>query len=150
MPLIKLFSYIPCLGSSQEAIQGPLIYTLVLLACTLLFFRSDPIGVVAVLQMAVGDGLADIVGRRYGRKKWPFSANKSYVGSLAFVLGAFSVTASMLQWFAVTDVMDINVTAALPKLLFITLLCAAVELWEVADDNWTVPLTAGLAAKILL
>jgi hypothetical protein len=31
--------------------------------------------------MAAGDGMADIVGRRWGReRKWPFSATKSYAG----------------------------------------------------------------------
>jgi len=58
----------------------------VLLFATLFSFRESAVGVVAVTQMAVGDGLADIVGRRFGKVKWPFSRNKSLVGSAAFVV----------------------------------------------------------------
>jgi dolichol kinase len=51
-------------GSKTEALGGPLIYTTVLFLCTLLFFRDSPIGVVAMTQMAAGDGIADIIGRQ--------------------------------------------------------------------------------------
>ena len=40
-----------------------MLYTVVLFLGTLLFFRNSPIGVVAICQMAAGDGIADIVGR---------------------------------------------------------------------------------------
>jgi phytol kinase len=63
-------------GSKSEALGGPLIYTIVLLLGTFLFFRDSPIGVVAICQMAAGDGIADIVGRRWGDLKWPFSEKK--------------------------------------------------------------------------
>lgn len=54
-------------------------------------------GVIAVTQMAVGDGLADIVGRRWGTVKWPFAGGKkSVIGSAAFVLGSFVVSAALL------------------------------------------------------
>lgn len=47
-------------------------------------------------QMAVGDGLADIVGRKWGSVKWPFSKSKSLVGSGAFLLGSFTISAALL------------------------------------------------------
>lgn len=50
-------------GSKSEALGGPLLYTIVLFLGTLLFFRDSPIGVVAISQMAAGDGIADIIGR---------------------------------------------------------------------------------------
>lgn len=50
-------------GSNSEALGGPLLYTIMLFLGTLLFFRGSPIGVVAISQMAAGDGIADIVGR---------------------------------------------------------------------------------------
>ena len=40
-----------------------MIYTTVLFLCTVFFFRDSPIGVVAMSQMAAGDGIADIIGR---------------------------------------------------------------------------------------
>ena len=44
-----------------------------LLAATLLGFRSV-VAAVAVCQMAVGDGVADIVGRRYAPPPLPLTA----------------------------------------------------------------------------
>jgi dolichol kinase len=137
-------------GSPHEAIQGPLIYTVVLLVCTAVFFRHSAVGVVAVLQMAMGDGLADIVGRRFGKRKWPFSDHKSYMGSLAFVLGSFAACTGILALFAETGVLQLDVAAALPRILLISIICAVVELSDIADDNWTVPLAGVVAAKLLL
>ena len=54
------------------------------------------VGVIAVTQMAVGDGLADIVGRKWGSVKWPFSKSKSLVGSGAFLLGSFTISVVLL------------------------------------------------------
>eukprot|EP00559_Dactyliosolen_fragilissimus_P001653 CAMPEP_0184858690 /NCGR_PEP_ID=MMETSP0580-20130426/3777_1 /TAXON_ID=1118495 /ORGANISM="Dactyliosolen fragilissimus" /LENGTH=130 /DNA_ID=CAMNT_0027354983 /DNA_START=529 /DNA_END=918 /DNA_ORIENTATION=- len=58
-------------GDSEEALGGPLIYTLVLLGSILVFWRDNLAGVMALSAMAIGDGLADIVGRRFGKSnKW--------------------------------------------------------------------------------
>ncbi len=46
--------------------QGPLYYCIVLIFVALLCWRDSPAGVVAISLMCGGDGLADIVGRRFG------------------------------------------------------------------------------------
>jgi len=51
-------------GEAKEALGGPFIYTIVLLLATALLFEDCSAGVVAVAQMAAGDGVADLVGRR--------------------------------------------------------------------------------------
>lgn len=71
----------------RELLRGPLYYVLVLLAVTLLFWRQSPIGITVVALMCGGDGLADLVGRRFGSAKLPFNQNKSWAGSLAMFLG---------------------------------------------------------------
>ena len=47
-------------GDKSEALGGPMVYTLVLLGCTLFGWRSV-ISAVAVCQMAIGDGGAAIL-----------------------------------------------------------------------------------------
>lgn len=135
-------------GNKKEALQGPLIYTIVLFLATALFFRDSSIGVVAVCQMAVGDGLADIFGRRWGTQKWFFSEKKSYVGTLAFIVGAFLSSYAFLTYFTATGFMSFNVLDPhlIAVVFAITLLCAAVELIPLGDDNVTVPLVAALSA----
>ena len=84
--------------STDELAGGPLVYTLVLLVAGLLGWRTLW-AAVAICQMAVGDGLADIVGRRFGAVKWPFAPTKSPAGSAAFVLGAFASSLGMVAYF---------------------------------------------------
>ena len=102
--------------------------------------------------MAIGDGLADIVGRRYGSQKWFLSPNKSYAGSAAFATGAFVGTSLVLALFSSTGSLDMDVAAKLPIVLLISVLCALVELLPLGrlDDNVSVPLAAALLAKFLL
>ena len=137
-------------GDKSEVFGGPLIYVVVLFFSTLVGFRASPVGVVAVCQMAAGDGLADIVGRRFGRDKWPFSTTKSYAGSAAFVVGAFVVSTGVLSLLAATGCLALDVTAYLPQLLAISVACAAVELVPISDDNITVPVAGAVLAALLL
>lgn len=49
--------------------------------------------------MAVGDGMADLVGRRFGKHKWQKGGHKSIEGSAAFASGSFLASMGMIQWF---------------------------------------------------
>lgn len=85
----RLITAVSRSGEAKEVLGGPLLYCAVLLLATLFGWRTSVAAVVAICQMAVchiidertrglfrscqvGDGLADIVGRRYGKQyKWP-------------------------------------------------------------------------------
>ncbi len=56
-------------GNPREtrSVRGPLYYGLVFVVCTVIFWRHSPIGILALMLMCGGDGLADVVGRRWGR-----------------------------------------------------------------------------------
>ena len=128
-------------GDPSEVLGGPYVYTWVLLLAALLAFRT-PCAIVAVAQMAVGDGLADIVGRRFGSKKWFCNPEKSYAGSLAFVLGATLASMGLLRW--------LGFPAPLLSLFTISVVCSLVEvLLTGVDDNVSVPLVGGLLALTL-
>lgn len=76
-------------GSVDELLKGPLYYVIVLIASCVFCWRDSPAGVAAIALMCGGDGMADIFGRRWGKTKLPYNANKTYVGSAAmFVAGA--------------------------------------------------------------
>ena len=128
-------------GDPAEVLGGPYVYTWVLLLAALVAFRT-PYAVVAVAQIAVGDGLADIIGRRFGRQKWFCNSEKSYAGSLAFVLGATGASIGLLSW--------LGFPAPLAPLFTISCACALVEvLLTDVDDNVSVPLVGGLLALTL-
>ena len=50
-----------------------------------------------------GDGLADIVGRRFGSSnRYPFSMGKSFAGSLGMFVGGFGLSLIMLLIFEIS------------------------------------------------
>ena len=134
-------------GATNEVAGGPLVYTLVLLAATLLGWRSL-CGAVPVCQMAVGDGLADIVGRRYGEVKWPFAPSKSPAGSAAFVAGAYASSVAMVAFFHRCGYTPLSVGEALLPLALISVVSAVVELLPLGDDNLTVPLVSAVLTLV--
>lgn len=88
-------------GSPDEIFRGPLTYGIVHVIGCLLFWTQSPTGVMAIVVLCVGDGVADIVGRRFGRSNpIPWSPRKSFAGSLAFVICACAVMQGVLALFA--------------------------------------------------
>jgi len=46
-------------------------------------------GIEGLSSSYIFSGLADVVGRRFGRHKLPYNKNKSYVGSFAMATAGF-------------------------------------------------------------
>lgn len=142
-------------GNAEEALGGPFVYCMVLLFFTFFCFTDSPVGIISVATMAVGDGLADLIGRRYGStNKWAFNKDKSVAGSAAFVAGAMLGSFGLISWLTALGVMDplvgLSTTGLIGRLLVISILCAAVELIPAGDDNWSVPISAAVLSSYLL
>ena len=86
-------------GDRREILRGPLFYGVVFVVCTLLFWRESPVGIMALMLMCGGDGLADVVGRRWGQVKLPFSDRKSWAGSAAMFLGGLAFALGFVALF---------------------------------------------------
>ena len=96
--------------------------------------------------------MADLIGRRYGKTNpWPRS-RKSVVGSVAFWLSSSLVSVGLIKWMEVTGCMTVDVIDLIPKIAFITFVSAIFEVVSESfgDDNYTVPITAGLLSMLLL
>ena len=142
-------------GESSEALGGPFIYVLIVQACVFFFWRTSPVGVVALSTMAAGDGMADLVGRKWGRSnKCFFSDSKSMVGTLAFATFSAMTSFGLIQWLMFTDCLtlpsSLSTMDILIRIIGISVTSAVIELIPVGDDNITVPLTAGILAALLL
>jgi len=107
----------------------------------------------ALSAMAAGDGMADIIGRRFGKgNKWFFNKDKSVAGTVAFIV-ASSICSIGLGLF----LQSVGaITVALPfaelvgKFVTISALVALIELIPAVDDNWSVPIGAAILSLILL
>jgi dolichol kinase len=63
-------------------------------------WRYHPAGAVTLLVLCVGDGVADLVGRRFGRTRIPWNADKSVQGTLALIGSSFVVSVAYGALFA--------------------------------------------------
>ncbi|GFH09520.1 uncharacterized protein HaLaN_04679 [Haematococcus lacustris] len=119
---------------------------------------AGPGGLVAVSMMCGGDGLADIVGRRYGAtNKLAWNPAKSAAGSLAMLLGGTTMALGLLTLFWSLGYLTWSQARGPLDLLPQVLVCSAVAtlveslpINHVLDDNWTVPLVAAVFAVALL
>lgn len=101
--------------------------------------------VIGVAVLGVGDPLAGLVGRRFGRTK--LLHGRSLEGSLAFVLGAALVSFALLRAFHSGA---LSWQASAVAALCASVAGAAAELlsWRF-DDNFTIPLSAAVGAGIV-
>ena len=107
-------------------------------ACAWLF----PPGVAAasLAMLMVGDGAAAVVGRRFGRTRWPGSP-KSVEGSAAYAVTAFAVGALLASW----PPAGLGLAACAVG----AVVGAAVEALPIpVNDNLRVPLIAGAAMAL--
>jgi phytol kinase len=70
-------------GDPREILRGPLYYGIMFVLMTILFWKDSPIGIVALMMMCGGDGIADVVGRRIPSARLPWSREKSYAGMVS-------------------------------------------------------------------
>lgn len=126
-------------GDRREILRGPLYYGIVFVVVTLLFWLDTPIGITALMLVCGGDGLAEMLGRRYGTAKLPWSKSKSWIGSLGMFLGGFLLSAFVLGVFVAAGVFPGAFTAYLLPLTWIALAGTLVEAVSPPDvDNLTI------------
>jgi phytol kinase len=139
-------------GDPREILRGPLYYGIVFVIVTLLFWRQSPVGIVALMLMCGGDGLADIVGRRLGGRKLPHNAEKSWAGSLAMLGGGFLFSAAFVVLFAAWNVFEptLAVGPGLAATAVIAVVGTVVESLPLRDvDNITTTAAAILCGLLL-
>lgn len=107
--------------------------------CALLF--PEPIAAASLAMLMVGDGAAAVVGRRFGRTRYPFS-EKSVEGSVAFFVTGLVAAIPFGMGFGAAG----DGALSVPTLAVGALTAAVVEAMPLlVNDNLRVPLAAGAA-----
>lgn len=141
---IAIVSYIipilPSIESVGRKSFGTLFYALsigVLAAC---FWQNNPqYTVIGILVMAWGDGMAAIIGQRFGQHPYQIGQiSKTWEGSLAMTIASFVVTELVL----------VSVEGNNWQILLISLAVALIStileaFSKLGIDNLTVPLSSG-------
>lgn len=131
-------------GDRREILRGPLFYGIIFVVMTLIFWKDNPIGIIALMLMCGGDGLADILGRGTKSPKLPWNRDKSVAGSLGMLLGGWVLTMLILGIYILAKATGFGSFAlyVLPVTI-IALVATLVESLPLKDvDNITVTLVA--------
>jgi phytol kinase len=132
-------------GDRREILRGPLFYGIVFVVMTLVFWKSSPVGMLALMLMCGGDGMADILGRGVKSPKLHWSKDKTVAGSLGMLLGGWFLAAFILFIFVHAGIFPGPFTAYLLPISVIALAGMLVESLPLKDvDNITVTLVAVL------
>ena len=128
------------------AFGGPIVFNgavwmcLSAAACAWLF--PPGVGAAALAMLMVGDGAAAVVGRRFGRTRWPGSP-KTAEGSAAYVVAAFLTGLVVATWPSVGLTLLACAVGAVVG--------AALEALPIpVNDNFRVPVLSGLAMWAVL
>ncbi len=137
-------------GDAKELLRGPLYYGIVFILLTLLFWKDSPVGIIALMMMCGGDGIADILGRRLASPRLPWSNQKSLAGSAGVFFGGLILSTVILAIYVAVGIFPQPLINFLIPLSIIALICTAVESLPYKDiDNITVTTFAALAGWLL-
>lgn len=137
-------------GDRREILRGPLFYGMMFVLLTVLFWKDSPIGMTALMIMCGGDGIADLVGKRFKSSKIPYSREKSLAGSLGVFTGGLLLSAFILLVYTGADVFTGSFTSYVFPLMVIALVSALVESLPYREvDNITVTVTAAILGYFL-
>ncbi len=137
-------------GDRQEILQGPLFYGLVFVILTIVFWRCSPVGIVALMVLCGGDGLADVIGKRINSVKLPWSPRKSLAGMISMLIGSFTFAVLIIYVFVWQGYFGASITNYLIPIGIIAIVTSLVESLPFKDvDNITVPSVSVLLGLLL-
>lgn len=132
-------------GDPKEILRGPLYYGIMFVVLTLVYWKDSPIGIIALMMMCGGDGIADIVGRRFVSPKLPWSREKSMAGTVSVFVGGFVMSAVMIFIYVSAGVFEGTITNYLLPIAVIAIVGALVESLHYKDiDNISMTLASAL------
>jgi uncharacterized protein (TIGR00297 family) len=130
----------------ERKAHGIVFYPLAVLMLIVLFpSRTDIVGAAWGI-LAIGDGVATLAGRAIGGPRWPWNADKTIAGSIAFAIGGALAGCALAWWCrpAAAALVPMEFAWLVPPVAAIV--AALVETLPVKlDDNLSVAASAGTA-----
>ncbi len=120
-------------GDRRELLKGPLYFVIVATICGTLFYKTFE-GVLAMAILGWGDGMAPVIGSRYGKIKYQILSPKSVEGSLTMFVSAFVASLLLIQ-FIVPQEYNFN------RILILSAIATVAEGISPKElDNFIIPL----------
>lgn len=138
-------------GNPREILKGPLFYGIAFVILTIVFWKDDPTGIIALMMLCGGDGLAEVAGNRFGKKKLFWSKKKTWPGSTAMLAGGVLLSLGVLSIFILAGVFDHTIWYYTPSIIVIGLVATIFESLPFEDyDNIVIPVVVILCSLVIL
>ncbi len=136
-------------GDRREILRGPLFYGIIFVILTILYWKNVPTGIIALMLMCGGDGLADILGRKINSPRLPWNKRKSIAGTSGMFLGGIMLSAIIVGIYVAVGIFPGNLIEYLPALFWISTAGTIVESLPLKDiDNITITLVAVILGEL--
>ncbi len=147
-------------GDPKELLGGTLYYATIMVIFGILWFyvppggnvaQASPIAIIALACLAGGDGLADVIGRKYGgeRKFGIGGSEKTIAGAFGMFIGSLLFSIVLLLIFSLV-VSSFVVADIFVPLLIISIVVTIVEfLTPKGYDNISIPIAAVITMILL-
>jgi phytol kinase len=137
-------------GDRREILKGPLLYGIVFVILTIVYWHDSPIGIIALMMLSGGDGLADILGRRVDSLKLAWSPRKSLAGTISMFAGGLLFSLVIIWVFVSAGAIPYTFSQLVWKIVLINFIGTTVESLPLNDlDNLTVPIAAVISGHLL-
>ena len=145
-------------GDPRELLQGTLYYSIVMVLMTFFWFyvpstgisNANPTALLIIGCISGGDGLADIIGRKFGGKKIGLKGSeKTIVGSIGMLVGSILVSSILVLIFSL-EVPNFDIIKLILPIILVSIVATVVEaLSPKGTDNFTVFLVVVFVILIL-
>lgn len=140
-------------GDASELLKGTLYYSILVFFVTILWFYvplqglefATPNAIIIMGCLAGGDGFADIIGRKYGKRLYGVSgAQKSVEGSIGMLLGSIIFSLALIVLVG----LEVSTWSLSAFIIPVTLFAMGATLIEGLTpknmDNWTISIGVAL------
>jgi len=136
-------------GDPKEILRGPLYYGIMFVVLTLIYWKDSPIGIIALMMMCGGDGVADIIGRQVKSPKLSWSREKSIAGMLGVFVGGWLMSFGIIFIYIQVGIFPAPITSYLLPITTIALAGSLIESLHYKDiDNVTMTLASVLVGSL--
>ncbi len=134
-------------GDPRELLQGTLYYSIVMVLMTFFWFyipstgisNANPTALLIIGCVSGGDGLADMIGRKFGRKKIGIKGSeKTFLGSIGMLVGSILVSSILVLIFSL-EVPSFNIATLILPIIVVSIVATIVEAISPKNsDNFTI------------
>ena len=146
-------------GDPRELLKGTLYYAVVMGLLAIFWFYvptsglgdANPAGFIIIGCLAGGDGLADIIGRRFGgdKKFGLFKAEKTIAGSVAMFLGSVLFSIGLVAVYSL-EVSTFSLSVLFWPIIIVSLVATIAEALSPPHlDNLIIPVAVILAIYLI-